>query len=273
VASDCAPGTDLIYVLLEVQGTALGEVYRLDPTAGTLDFVAVIDCVPQQQRFYGLSVDRSGSVYTFSRGEANQLNRINADGEIGTCHSILITDAPPTFLYPQPPFEHVFVAVDPEVPEVEEMLVHDWVGASPGRHGRLTMTDVEATIEELAETSYLAAHSAGTGDGRLFSLVLDDPSFRDGVPRLVELDPADGSIETVITEWPGALYVAFYAGDLIVFESRGTGLIAAVRCDLDDDDGTGEHEIVEVLAPGQFPEDRDMTGAASPTCIPTTPEG
>lgn len=77
-----------------------------------------------------------------------------------------------------------------------------------------------------------------------------------------------------IGEFGAYIALAFYAGDLSTFGAFFDGVAVAVvirRYDLDDDDGNGMNDVTMVDPPLDLP--AGIIAAASPTCIPLTPEG
>ncbi len=151
-------------------------------------------------------------------------------------------------------------------------LGYGWldVGVSPPSYTKLGDKFHEA---------YESAPMAGTGDGRLYAA---EPNPGGGVVPLVQLEPTTGSVLATVGEVDAVAspYLAFYGGDLFLFErnieqdpEELAPTVRVRRFDLDDDNGDGEHEVDVLLDFGDVETPFLILGAASPTCLPLTPEG
>lgn len=285
---ECATGTDVVHVLFESEGFPLTypELHRLSLAnldALSFEHVITLDCLGldiqgNPRRAASVSIDRDGYALVY---DYENLQRIDINAAESSCEEVTLM---PTGV--QNPLLSAFAVVEPDDPESERLFTHGDIGQNlggdplPGQFGWIDLAMTPAPTPLLGATPYIMSSLVGTGDGRLFGMGSIDGDAGGGeVPEeLVQYDPEDGEVLEVLVTIETLMFPAFYAGDLILVDRGGTGggssFVSSVRSyDLDDDDGNGEHELVQLAGDEIFPVGMVPIGAASPTCIPLTPEG
>lgn len=285
VVDDCAEGNDLVVVLFEDSSNPYAnapELHRFDPTTGTFALLGALECawdedLAQYRRLSGIVVDRQARALIFD-SQVNAFLSVDL-ADLSQCASLpnlYVNDSLPN------PISQAYAVIDPDDPESERMFVGNDIGqnlgggALPGSFGWAEVDEAGVTTHLLGGTPFIMTLVVGTGDGRVFAI----GGYGDNPPPvdIVELDPEDGTVLDTFLQWPTLPYPAFYGGDLLMID-RGTQVVypdfvsSAWRYDLDDDDGNGEHDIIEVAADDAFPYAKHPVGVSSPTCIPTAPAG
>jgi hypothetical protein len=283
-SSDCVEEeANYIYVLAD-------EAPPLDGTQGEMSlFRFRVDTLAFEQAApIGEDCHLEGAlVYTQSFGvDRNARAYMSGSGAMLT---VDLASANPTCEYlsdPVPPFGYAslsYVSVDPDDPWNEVLYMHEV---------ELGYGSLDPVADPPHFTAILPGYTglpspmplAGTSDGRLFAI---EPGTADkgdptAIHGLVELDRATGMVVTELGDIEGtgpvAPYIAFYGGDIFVFDSNFAedplDISPTVRrFDLDDDDGDGDHELEVLVEYGDQPAPFFIRGVASPTCLPLTPEG
>lgn len=282
----------VIYVMLATTPT---EIWSYDPVANDFEWYATVDCDEVHGYFTGFALERSGDILLLSLepedpavlpNPAMQLTRF--DPGSGSCEVAFYggMSYSPMGLGPfGTDCADVAFVSEPDDPDHERLFAHSCTGGGfavaplTGPMYRMDLDDAVPEFEYLDVDDYTSVALAGTGDGRLYGVGGDQKV--PGVGRILEYDQDNGALlsttvvpELDIGEYGAYIALAFYAGDLYTFGAMfdGTGVGVVIRrYDLDDDDGNGTNEVTIVDPPDDLP--AGIFAAASPTCIPVTPEG
>ena len=288
LSDECELGTDVVHVLFENEGFPLTypELHRL-PLADLDDLafehVLTLDCLGlddqgNPRRAANVSIDRDGYALVY---DYENLQRIDINAAVANCEEVPLSP-----LGIANPLLSAFAVLDPDDPDSERLFTHGDIGQNiggvplPGEFGWIDLSMSPAPKPLLGMTPYIISSLVGTGDGRLYGMgSIDGDAGGGDIPEeLAQFDPANGEVLEVFLTMETLMFPAFYAGDLILIDRGITddsaSYVSSVRLfDLDDDDGNGEHELVDLAGDEIFPATLVPIGAASPTCIPLTPEG
>lgn len=281
--SDCLEEANYIYVLADedppmngLQGAMSLFRFRVETLAFEQAAPIAQDCHLEGAITFTQSfgVDRSARSYMSGSGAMLTVDLADDDP---TCE--YLSDPVPAFGYAS----LSYVVVDPDDPSSELLYMYDreiGFGTLDPEVDPPHFTGISPALPGANDPWPLA----GTGDGRLFAIFPGSPDEIDPMPphTLVELDRTTGAASNVLAEIEGtglyAPYIAFYGGDIFVFDSNYAkdplDISPTVRrFDLDDDDGNGEHDLVTLVEAGDQPAPFLIRGVASPTCLPLGPEG
>ncbi len=211
---DCAPGTDLVYVVSDDS-----ELWSFDPVEEVFELVGPIAC--GGYRPYSMAIDRDGRAWLLLLDDiplalvARGLFSIDIN-DPSDCQAIAYTEG----LFGL--FGMSFVD-NPPPSTCEELFVHSYSGQGPFAEGEgigmLGRLDGDDALQVVGNTDFDGAELAGTSQGRLFSLAGADPV------KLVEYDrETAGEIERLDidgVEKTSASAMAFYGGDFYLFTEAG----------------------------------------------------
>lgn len=251
---ECAPGTDVIYVLSDD-----AELWSYDPLTNNFAFVGGFQCNFEAGTF-SMGVDRNGIAWVmFQSGDlytidVNNPNMCVDPGYVPGGNGFQL-------------FGMAFVSESVENP-CDRLYGNTYSGGfgfqEGPNFGTLGEMDPDAlTMSAIGFTNYDGAELTGTGDGRLFEFAGVNPA------KLIELDKADASVIDILPlgtlELTNAFAFAHFGGDFYMFTENDTAVASQVtHLDYDDDDMTGmqELEVVESDAPIR------IVGAGVSTCVP-----
>lgn len=211
---DCAPGTDLVYVVSDA-----GELWSFDPSAETFALVGPLAC--GGFRPFSMAIDRDGRAWLLLLDDIP--HSVVAKG----LFTVDITD--PSDCQAVPYTEGLFGVFgmsfvdDPPPSTCEALFVHSYSGQGPFSEGEgvgmLGRLDAEGALQVVGNTDFDGAELAGTSQGRLFSLAGSDPV------KLVEYDRDTAEeidrLDVVGVEKTSASAMAFYGGDFYLFTEAG----------------------------------------------------
>jgi len=273
---DCAPDNDLIWVIvMNEERERQAELHRFDPSAPGFEWIADLDCLPLDDfgdQPMSLGAERGGRVLVASVMPDLWTFDITSDDPCSTL--AMVPWSPPASAN-----SLAFAGVDPALPGDDRMYTHSSMfDVIAGNEGQLGWTDLDASpapVAPIGETAQPFMTLTGTADGRVYGLGGTDQIFESGM--LVQLDVDTGATAEMLADDVPAGHLAFYAGDLILFDlnyqAQNEWAPRVLRFDLDDDDGNGEHEIVELFGEADSPPNLWIRGVASPTCVPQGPRG
>ena len=273
--TDCAPDNDLIWVMvMNEERDRQAELHRFDPDAPGFEWVTDLDCLPLVDfgdQPTSLGAERGGRVLVASLMQELWTFDITSDDPCSTL--AMVPWSPPSSAN-----SLAFAGVDPDLPGDDRMYTHSSMSSFSGNEGQLGWTDLgesPAPVAEIGATAVPFMTLTGTADGRVYGLGGTDQIFDSGV--LVELDVDTGATAEMLADDVPAGHLAYYAGDLILFDlnfqAQSEWAPRVMRYDLDDDDGSGEHELVEIFGEPDSPPNLWIRGVASPTCVPQGPRG
>lgn len=214
LSCDCAPGTDLVYVVSDA-----GELWSFDPQREAFAQVGPLNC--GGFRPYSMAIDRDGRAWLLLLDDIP--HALIAKG----LFSVDIHD--PSDCQAEPYTEGLFGVfgmsfVDNPPPSTcEQLFVHSYSGNGPFSEGEdigmLGRLDDQDALQVVGSTDFDGAELAGTSQGRLFSLAGSDPV------KLVEYDRETaeeiGRLDIVGVEKTNASAMAFYGGDFYLFTEDG----------------------------------------------------
>jgi len=251
---DCAPGTDVIYVLSDD-----AELWSYDPLTNSFAFVGGFQCNFEAGTF-SMGVDRNGIAWVmFQSGDLYTLDVNNPN----ICVDPGYVPGGNGFQL----FGMAFVSesVDNPCDRLYGNTYSGGFGFQEGPNfGTLGSLDPDTlTMSAIGFTDYDGAELTGTGDGRLFEFAGVNPA------KLVELDKTDASVIDILPlgslELTNAFAFAFFGGDFYMFTENDSLVASQVtHLDYDDDDMSGmqELEVIESDAPIR------IVGAGVSTCVP-----
>jgi hypothetical protein len=245
---ECAPNTDLIYVLSDD-----GELWSYDPVNNAFDQITANLGCPQNAAF-SMSVDRNGvahvmfqndDIYTVDVNNPNQcMDPMYQPGQLGFNK-----------------FGMGFVSND-EFDPCDKLYAHSWngqggfsEGPNTGRLGR--MDPATLVMEEIGFINYNGGELTGTGDGRLFA-------FAGNPAKLVEYDKETAQVlatEQLNMNLTNAFAFGFYGGDFYLFTEANNNPTVSKVTHYDYDDTKGLSTVV-MAAPIR------IVGAGVSTCVP-----
>lgn len=211
---DCAPGTDLVYVVSDA-----GELWSFDPEQETFSLIGPLNC--GGFRPFSMAIDRDGRAWLLL------LDDIPLAVVAKGLFSVDIND--PSDCQAEPYTEGLFGVfgmsyVDNPPPSTcEQLFVHSYSGNGPFAEGdgigMLGRLDGQDALQVVGSTDFDGAELAGTSQGRLFSLAGTDPV------KLVEYDRETAEeidrLEIVGVDKTNASAMAFYGGDFYLFTEAG----------------------------------------------------
>jgi hypothetical protein len=273
---DCAPDNDLIWVMvMNEERERQAELHRFDPDAPGFEWVTDLDCLPLDDfgdQPMSLGAERGGRVLVASVMPDLWTFDVTSDDPCSTL--AMAPWAPPSSAN-----SLAFAGVDPDLPGDDRMYTHSsMINVISGNEGQLGWTDLDASpapVATIGATAVPFMTLTGTADGRVYGLGGTDRIFDSGL--LVRLDVDTGATAEMLADDVPAGHLAYYAGDLILFDlnyqAQNEWAPRVMRYDLDDDDGSGEHELVEIFGEPDSPPNLWIRGVASPTCVPQGPRG
>jgi hypothetical protein len=211
---DCAPGTDLVYVVSDA-----GELWSFDPEQEAFALVGPLNC--GGFRPFSMAIDRDGRAWLLL------LDDIPLAVVPKGLFSVDIND--PTDCRAEPYTEGLFgifgmsFVDNPPPSTCEQLFVHSYSGDGPFSEGEgigmLGRLDGEDALQVVGMTDFDGAELAGTSQGRLFSLAGTDPV------TLIEYDRETAAeverLDIVGVEKTSASAMAFYGGDFYLFTEAG----------------------------------------------------
>jgi hypothetical protein len=263
------------------------EIWTFDPIALQYELLTAVDC-PQIEGYpTGFSIDRNNLITVlsaepfvpdfdnypvmkltrFTPGDADCeelfYGAVEEDGLFIDCGDLTLVS-----MLDDPDHERLFAAA----------CTGGGFALAQGPVFRLDPADAVPEFTLLADSGYTSMPVTGTGDGRLFGISGDQSV--PGSTTLLEFDQDNGTVlgltpipEIDLGEFGAYFALAFYGGDLYTFGREFPGGTVVHRYDLDDADGNGEHEVTPIPEAANHPFAGGILAAASPTCIPLTPEG
>lgn len=214
LSCECAPGTELVYVISDE-----GELWSYDPEASDFARVGPIAC--GGFRPFSMAIGRDGRALLLLLDDIP--HAVIAKG----LFSVDIND--PSDCQAVPYTEGLFGVfgmsfVDNPPPSTcEQMFVHSYSGQGPFAEGdgigMLGALDDDGALQVVGTTNFDGAELAGTSTGRLFSLAGTDPV------KLVEYDRESAEevdrLDVVGVNKTSASAMAFYGGDFYLFTEAG----------------------------------------------------
>lgn len=214
VECQCAPGTELIYVVSDQ-----GELWSFDPVGNAFESIGPLACGGFDP--FSMTIDRQGRAWLLLLDNiahsivAKGLFRVDIN-DPSTCEAVAYTEG----LFGV--FGMSFVD-NPPPAACEDLFVHSYSGQGPfsegegiGMIGRL---DADDALQVVAPSDFDGAELAGTSEGRVFALGGVDPV------KIVELDRDTaeelGRLDLSGIEKTGASAMAYYGGDFYVFTEAG----------------------------------------------------
>ncbi|MEM6997234.1 MAG: hypothetical protein AAF721_42410 [Myxococcota bacterium] len=211
---ECAPGTDLIYVVSED-----GELWSFDPEREAFALVGPLAC--GGFRPYSMAIDRTGRAWLLLLDDvplaliAKGMFTVDIN-DPSDCQAVAYTAG----LFGV--FGMSFVD-NPPPATCEQLFVHSYSGQGPFAEGdgigMLGMLDADDALQVVSSTDFDGAELAGTSEGRLFSLAGNDPV------KVIEYDRESGEelsrLDVEGVEKTGASAMAYYGGDFYLFTEAG----------------------------------------------------
>ena len=213
-ACECAPGTDLVYVVSDD-----GELWSYDPASNGFEAVGPLGCGGFAP--FSMAVDRTGRAWLLLLDDipfatvAKGLFTVPLD-DPSDCQAVAYTEG----LFGV--FGMSFVDRPPPA-ACEDLYVHSYSGDGPFAEGRglgmMGQLDEDDALQVVGSTNFDGAELAGTSEGRLFSVAGTDPI------KIVEYD-RDTIEELSQLALPGiektsASAMAYWGGDFYVFVEAG----------------------------------------------------
>ncbi len=273
---DCVPDNDRIWVIvMNEERQRRPELRRFDPDAPSFEWIADLDCLPLDDfgdQPMSMGAERGGRVLVASVMPDLWTFEIGADDPCATL--AMVPWSPPSQAN-----SLAFAGVNPDLPGDDRLFTHSSMfDVISGNEGQLGWTDLDespAPVAPLGGTALPFMTLTGTADGRVYGLGGTEHIFESGT--LVQLDIETGATAETLADDVPAGHLAYYGGDLILFDlnyvAQNEWAPRVLRFDLDDDDGSGEHEIVEIFGLDDAPPNLWIRGVASPTCVPQGPRG